>query len=137
VKKLSSTSLIAVAAVAAVACTSLTGCSEDESTPTGHAAVEHAVVGMFRYVGESALFRACGADDEKPVATEGDSGKLERAYVAAAKTPAEALLVRFEGSLIWQPKTDADGMIGDGKEQAWYVERFMALEPDAGCPAAD
>jgi hypothetical protein len=124
-------------------CTLLTGCkSNDQGSPivaqpeTGAAENEDApgVVGHFRYMADAARFQACGEDVEYPVTTEGDNARLERAYLDTATKPAEKLLVRFEGSLTWQPKFDPTSGRAGEKEQAWYVELFLGLDANGSCP---
>lgn len=127
----------ALIALCCVGAMSTSGCADGaptERTPTAAQATANGVVGHFRYMADAGRFRACGAETEFPVATEGDNAKLERAYLAAATKPAEPLLARFEGNLTWQPKVDGTGAIGEAKERAWYVERFIAVEPGADCP---
>ncbi len=138
---------LAMAAVVAVSAGSA-GCEQKQSEPEAARAASAAatdskpneadetILGHFRYMADAGLFRVCGAEEEFPVATEGDNASLERAYRAHATKPAERVLVRLEANFMWKPVFDpATGRAAGGKERAWYVERFLGLAP-GDCPAS-
>jgi len=75
--------------------------------------------GMFSYLADTASFTECRTGMRVPVAQEEGYLALERAYLAARRTPGEPLLVTFDGRLTSRPVGEG-GTLND----ATVVERF-------------
>jgi len=75
--------------------------------------------GMFSYLADAASFTECRTGMRFPVAQEKGYLALERAYLAARRTPGEPLLVTFDGRLTSRPVGE-----GEALKDAAVVERF-------------
>jgi len=88
--------------------------------------------GMFRYLADAASIRLCATGAQLPVAMEGDFRALERAYLKAlpAGAAGQAMLVNLHGLITSRPSME----IGRPPQRTLVVERFVAVQPDQGCP---
>jgi copper homeostasis protein (lipoprotein) len=124
--RLSNATLIVLVVVA--------GCAKpsQEATPTPEISKAEipslaTMAGMYSYMADAATFTRCDTDVRYPVAMEGESVALERAYLAAGLEPGAALLVTVQGS--FKPRPD---MAGVDREHL-VVENFDAIWPDETC----
>lgn len=85
--------------------------------------------GEYRYFADAGRFRECLTGLDMPVATEADNRALEEAYLAARKTPGEALLVSLEGQIAQRMP-----MEGPGPVPTLVPERFIGIWPEQTCP---
>jgi copper homeostasis protein (lipoprotein) len=84
--------------------------------------------GMFSYLADAASFTECRTGTRFPVAQEKGYLPLERAYLAARRTPGEPLLVTFDGRLTSRPVGE-----GEALKDATVVERFDRVWPNETC----
>lgn len=99
--------------------------------PQHSAANTHGVLrGMYVYMADAALFTECETGKRYPVAFEGDSVALERAYLEARRRPGEELLISLEGRFAERPAMD-----GGGTETSLVVDRFIGVWPGETCGA--
>ncbi len=86
--------------------------------------------GAYFYMADAATFTECLTGRRMPVAMEGESIALERAYSAAGGSQKGSMLATLEGRIDQRPP-----MEGDGLEPTVIVERFVRLSPGETCPA--
>jgi len=86
--------------------------------------------GMYVYMADAALFTECETGMRYPVAFEGDSVFLERAYLEARRQPGEEVLVSVEGRIAERP-----AMEGNQTEESLVVTRFIGVWPGETCGA--
>jgi uncharacterized lipoprotein YbaY/heat shock protein HslJ len=86
--------------------------------------------GMYVYMADAALFTDCETGDRYPVAFEGDSLAVERAYLEARRQPGEELLISLEGHFAERP-----AMEGGDMETSLVVDRFIGVWPGETCGA--
>ncbi|NOQ46617.1 MAG: META domain-containing protein [Desulfobulbaceae bacterium] len=91
-----------------------------------------AMKGMYRYMADAAIFTDCLSKVSFPVAIEGDSVLLERAYTSTPHGKAEPLLVTFKGKISMRPK-----MEGVGEQEVVVVDRFDKIIPNKGCAGSE
>lgn len=84
--------------------------------------------GMFSYLADAASFTECRTGMRFPVAQEKGYLALERAYLAARRTPGEPLLVTFDGRLTSRPVGESERL-----NDATVVERFDRVWPGETC----
>lgn len=90
------------------------------------------LVGRFRYYADAARLEICRTGRSYPVAMEGASLDLERAYLAAdPPEPAAPVTVRIAASLQLRPPMEGDGLV-----PTVVVEEFLGLQPDTACAGA-
>ena len=87
---------------------------------------------MYVYLADAALFTECETGRRYPVAFEGDSVTLERAYLEMRRQPGEEVLVSLEGHIAERP-----AMEGNQSEESLIVKRFIGLWPGETCGARD
>ena len=114
-----------IAAVALVAC-SATGAQ----APRAPDAVAPMGVEM-TYMADATRVTECRTGRNYPVAQEGDTRAMERAYIANAKSPGAALYVTLEGSIEERPKIE-----GAGTQPNVVVKRFINAWPQQSCERA-
>ena len=114
-----------IAAVALVAC-SATGAQ----VPRAPDAVAPMGVEM-TYMADALRVTVCRTGHSYPVAQEGDTRAMERAYIANAKSPGAALYVTLEGSIEERPKIE-----GAGTQPNAVVKRFVNAWPQLSCERA-
>jgi heat shock protein HslJ len=103
-------------------------CSGTSREPISNVRQESAlIIGVYSYMADAATFTRCGTDVRVPVATEGASLALEKAYLAAPHEPGEAMLVTLEGRFETRPP-----MEGAPREHL-IVDRFDAVWPGETC----
>ena len=88
--------------------------------------------GLYVYLADAALFTECETGRRHPVAFEGDSVSLERAYLEMRRQPGEEVLVSLEGRIAERP-----AMEGNRSEESLIVKRFIGLWPGETCGAKD
>lgn len=86
--------------------------------------------GIFVYFADAGLFTRCSDGRRLPVAQEGASLALERAYAARRSQPAAPLAVRLAGHVETRPGPDG------GSVEMLIVDRFDRALPGQGCPGA-
>jgi copper homeostasis protein (lipoprotein) len=86
--------------------------------------------GMYVYMADAALFTECVTGKRYPVAFEGDSVSLERAYLEVRQQPGVEVLVSLEGRIAERP-----AMEGNQTEPSLVVERFISVWPGETCGA--
>ena len=86
--------------------------------------------GIYVYIADAALFTECETGKRYPVAFEGDSVSLERAYLEARRYPGEEVLVSLEGRIAERP-----AMEGNQTEESLVVKRFIGVWPVETCGA--
>lgn len=86
--------------------------------------------GEYFYMADAATFTECLTGRRMPVAMEGQSVALERAYLAAGGAQQGPMLASIEGRI--EPRTP---MEGEGLQPTIVVERFVRLSPGERCPA--
>jgi copper homeostasis protein (lipoprotein) len=86
--------------------------------------------GLYVYMADAALFTECETGKRYPVAFEGDSGVLERAYLEARRQPGDELLISLEGRFAERP-----AMEGGGTVTSLVVDRFIGVWPGETCGA--
>lgn len=110
----------------------LQGCAgtppADRSAPATQPEQTGVLRGMYRYLADAALFTDCETGRTLPVAMEGDSRALERAYLQARHQPGEALLVTLEGRIV--PRMP---MEGPGPVDMLLPGRFIGIRDGADC----
>lgn len=84
--------------------------------------------GMYVYMADAALFTECETGKRYPVAFEGDSVSVERAYLEARREPGEEMLVELEGHIAERP-----AMEGPRTEESLIVKRFIGAWPGETC----
>ncbi len=99
------------------------GCASESATGTE-------MRGMYVYMADAALFTECETGKRYPVAFEGDSVSLERAYLEARQQPGEEVLVSVEGHFAERP-----AMEGNRTEESLVVDRFIGVWPGETCGA--
>ena len=99
------------------------GCSAES-------AADSEMRGMYVYMADAALFTECETGTRYPVAFEGDSVSLERAYLEVRHQPGEEILVSLEGRIAERP-----AMEGNQSEESLVVERFIRVWPGETCGA--
>jgi len=99
------------------------GCSAES-------AADSEMRGMYVYMADAALFTECETGRRYPVAFEGDSVSLERAYLEMRRQPGEEVLVLLEGRIAERP-----AMEGNQSEESLIVKRFIGLWPGETCGA--
>lgn len=87
-----------------------------------------ALRGLYSDVADSGVFRACLTDNALPVAQEGDSAALERAYADARARTSEPVLVSLEGRIAERAPVDGTA------QRVLVVERFIGVWPGEHCP---
>jgi copper homeostasis protein (lipoprotein) len=87
--------------------------------------------GEMTYMADALRITECVSGRNFPVAQEGDSRAMERAYVAEAKSPGAPLYVTIEGSIEERPKID-----GAGTRTNVVVTRFINSWPAQSCERA-
>lgn len=88
------------------------------------------LVGMYTYMADAAMFTRCDTGARVPVATEGESLALERAYLAAAHEPGAPVLVTVQGRFETRPP-----MEGAPREHL-IVDAFDGIWPGEVCEKA-
>jgi copper homeostasis protein (lipoprotein) len=86
--------------------------------------------GTYVYMADAALFTDCETGDRYPVAFEGDSISVERAYLDARRQPGEELLISLEGHFAERP-----AMEGGGSVTSLVVDHFIGVWPGETCGA--
>ena len=86
------------------------------------------LAGELSYMADAARFTDCASGVGYPVAMEADFVSMERAYLAAVKSPGANLYVTFEGTVAERPKID-----GEGSEPTVVVSRFIGVQRDGRC----
>lgn len=86
--------------------------------------------GDYFYMADAATFTDCQTGRRMPVAMEGDSAALERAYLAAGGSQRGPMLASIEGRI-----EDRPPMEGDGLRPTVIVDRFVSIDPAARCHA--
>ena len=89
-----------------------------------------AMRGMYRYLADAAIFHECLTGRSFPVAMEGASVGLERAYLEAPHDPGAEVLVSVVGRLAQRPP-----MEGDGTVATLVVEELEGVWPGETCGA--
>jgi copper homeostasis protein (lipoprotein) len=87
--------------------------------------------GELTYMADSLRITECLTGRNYPVAQEGDSRVMERAYVANVKSPGAPLYVTVEGSIEERPKIEAAGT-----QANVVVRRFIDAWPAQSCERA-
>jgi len=87
--------------------------------------------GMFLYLADAALFTDCVSGETLPVAMEGGHVELERAY-STLNAAGKPVYAEFMGRIAQRPK-----MEGRGSRKAVLVSRFITLQSEDSCRAAD
>ena len=85
--------------------------------------------GSYFYMADAATFTECLTGRRMPVAMEGESIALERAYVAAGGSQRGPMLASIEGRIDPRPPMEGDGLV-----PTVIVERFLRLSPGESCP---
>jgi copper homeostasis protein (lipoprotein) len=83
------------------------------------------------YMADAMRVTECRTGRSYPVAQEGDTRAMERAYIADAKSPGAALYVTLEGSIEERPKIE-----GAGTQPNLVVKRFINTWPLQSCERA-
>lgn len=96
-------------------------CSSESATDTE-------MRGIYVYMADATLFTDCETGKRYPVALEGDSVSLERAYLEARRYPGEEVLASLEGRIAERP-----AMEGNRTEESLVVERFIGVWPGETC----
>ena len=96
-----------------------------EPPPVGPGA--HRVRGMYVYLADAARFTDCATGVSYPVAMEGASASVERAYLEARSVPGEAVLAVLQASIAPRPAMEG------GMEDAMVVDSLEALFPGMAC----
>jgi heat shock protein HslJ len=86
------------------------------------------LAGMFVYFADAARLNECLTGRSFPVAMEGDYRRLEQAYLEARQSPAQPLMVTFEGGIEQRPRIE-----GEGTEATAVVKRFVNVWPNEVC----
>ena len=86
--------------------------------------------GLYVYLADAALFTECETGRRYPVAFEGDSVTLERAYLEMRRQPGEEVLVSLEGRIAERP-----AMEGPRTEESLIIKRFIGAWPGETCGA--
>jgi copper homeostasis protein (lipoprotein) len=89
-----------------------------------------AMRGMYMYMADAAMFRECLTGRRFPVAMEGASIDVERAYLEARHGPGAEVLVSVVGRLAPRPP-----MEGDGTVEMLVVDEFDGIWPGETCGA--
>jgi copper homeostasis protein (lipoprotein) len=89
-----------------------------------------AMLGMFTYMADAALFRECASEWRIPVAMEGAYKELEQVYSETVTEPGSPLLAEISGHITSRPAADRDGF-----EDVVVVDRFEGLWPGETCGA--
>lgn len=87
-----------------------------------------ALRGLYSRTADAGVFRACLTDRALPVAPEGDSAALERAYANARVRANEPVLVSVEGRIA--ERTPMEG----APRPTLIVERYIGVFPGEHCP---
>lgn len=77
--------------------------------------------GLYTYMADAGMFVDCATGERLPVAQEGDNAALERAYLAARKTPGAPLLAIVDGRV--EIRTPMEG----AARPTLIVERFVSI----------
>lgn len=98
--------------------------------PAGDAEPHRVLRGEYFYMADAATFTDCLTGRRMPVAMQGESIALERAYVAAGGSQRGSMLATIEARIEQRPP-----MEGEGLQPTVVVERFVSLDPAARCGA--
>lgn len=92
--------------------------------------------GTYRYMADAGIFSECRSGLALPVAQEGASAQLERAYLAARPGPGTGpgtgaeLMFTLRGRLVWRPASEGDGLqemlLVSDVDHAWPSEQCAA-----------
>ena len=83
------------------------------------------------YMADSLRITECLTGRNYPVAQEGESRAMERAYIGNVKSPGAPLYVTFAGTIEERPKIDAAGT-----QANVVVQRFINAWPQQSCERA-
>jgi copper homeostasis protein (lipoprotein) len=114
--------------VAAALMGSGTACAQ---APRAPAPVPHAIGGEMVYMADSLRITECLTGRNYPVAQEGESREMERAYIGNVKSPGAPLYVTFAGTIEERQKIDAPGT-----QANVVVQRFINAWPQQSCERA-
>lgn len=90
-----------------------------------------ASAGVFQYMADAASFTECRSGRRLPVAMAEAYGALEKAYVAARRTPGEGLMIQLRGRVELQHSGD------DGPRPSLVVESFDGFGSENACPVVE
>ncbi|MEY4352955.1 MAG: hypothetical protein RLZZ609_1196 [Cyanobacteriota bacterium] len=93
------------------------------------------LLGLFRHLADAASLELCATGQRLPVAREGDSMKLKKAYLRALP-PGKAgqpLLVNVEALITQRPSLEP----WQGTVRTLVVERFGGVHPGRACPRSN
>jgi len=80
------------------------------------------IQGMYRHLGDAGTFTERLTKQRWPVAQEGNSAALERAYLNMRREPGEELIVSVEGYVKMLPP-----MEGSHRQPSMVVDRFIGM----------
>jgi len=86
------------------------------------------LLGMMTHSADTASFADCLTGARRPIAREGDYAALEKAYLAARKSPGAPLLVHVEAGLARRAAAEGPDRM------SLIVERFIQALPGETCP---
>jgi len=87
-----------------------------------------ALQGLYSYMADAGNFTECLTRQRWPVAMEAASAELERAYLAARRTPGQEVLVSVDARIALRPP-----MEGSGLRETLVVDRVVGAWPDRSC----
>lgn len=77
--------------------------------------------GLYSYMADAGLFTDCASHERLPVAQEGDNAALETAYLAAQRSPGQALLATVVGRIETRPQMEGPA------RATLIVEQFVSV----------
>ena len=86
--------------------------------------------GMYQYMADAALFEECLTGLKMPVATEGESAAVERAYGKTGHEPGQPVLVSVEGRIGRRPAMEGDQLV-----DTLIVDKLGQFWPNEHCGA--
>jgi copper homeostasis protein (lipoprotein) len=89
-----------------------------------------AMRGMYMYMADAAMFRECLTGRRFPVAMEGASIDVERAYLETSHDPGAEVMVEVVGRLAGRPPMEGTGLV-----EMLVVEEFEGIWPGETCGA--
>jgi len=84
--------------------------------------------GFYLYMADAPVFYDCETDKKYPIAFEGDSIELEKAYLAVVEIYGKKILVTLLGKYELRDKVE-----GLGKEEFLVITKFLNIWPNIDC----